>query len=272
VGRIWGLVFGLVAACAAPDPVVLSISLSPSSVELDPRDYRTRPAEGLFSLYNENEFEIFVTFNQFDGEYANVLTASGLEDESVPAGGNSVIRVSYLPTASLWQDGSFSADLVLDVGFFTPGEDSGNGAAWIRREEYPELWQSTTYRVPVSFTWDCDVDDDGQLAEDCGGTDCQDQNPLIGVGFDEICDRGDNDCDGFVDEDPVDGISWYRDADGDQWGDSADAVIGCRAPAADRVSSGGDCDDADPRVHPAGYEFCDGVDNNCNLLIDEDCE
>lgn len=29
-----------------------------------------------------------------------------------------------------------------------------------------------------------------------------------------------------------------------------------------------DCDDRDPSVHPYATEMCDGIDNNCNGLID----
>jgi hypothetical protein len=37
--------------------------------------------------------------------------------------------------------------------------------------------------------------------------------------------------------------------------------------------TGGDCDDTDPTVHPDAPEICgDLVDNNCNGLVDEDCE
>jgi len=31
-----------------------------------------------------------------------------------------------------------------------------------------------------------------------------------------------------------------------------------------------DCDDDDPAVHPAAVEVCDGVDNNCNAMVDAD--
>ncbi|MEC7946680.1 MAG: putative metal-binding motif-containing protein, partial [Myxococcota bacterium] len=31
----------------------------------------------------------------------------------------------------------------------------------------------------------------------------------------------------------------------------------------------GDCDDSDPRVHPAGTETCDGRDNDCNGQVDD---
>lgn len=33
---------------------------------------------------------------------------------------------------------------------------------------------------------------------------------------------------------------------------------------------GTDCDDSDPLVHPLAEEFCDGVDNDCNGLVDDD--
>lgn len=34
---------------------------------------------------------------------------------------------------------------------------------------------------------------------------------------------------------------------------------------------GDDCDDADPTIYTGAPEVCDGEDNNCNRLIDEEC-
>jgi hypothetical protein len=33
--------------------------------------------------------------------------------------------------------------------------------------------------------------------------------------------------------------------------------------------SDGDCNDTDPLIHPNAAEVCDGMDNNCNNLLDE---
>jgi len=38
-----------------------------------------------------------------------------------------------------------------------------------------------------------------------------------------------------------------------------------------QCTGGNDCDDYDPYSYPGGYEFCDGVDNNCDGTIDEGC-
>jgi hypothetical protein len=49
------------------------------------------------------------------------------------------------------------------------------------------------------------------------------------------------------------------DADDDGY---ADGTGGC---------PGNDCDDSNPDIHPGAEELCDGLDNDCNWLIDEGC-
>jgi hypothetical protein len=74
--------------------------------------------------------------------------------------------------------------------------------------------------------------------------------------------------------------TWYLDKDQDGWGDANTAQLGCAQPFLvpeehpDSVwmEQGGDCNDADPGIHPAAVELCDHVDNNCNSLIDEGLE
>lgn len=85
----------------------------------------------------------------------------------------------------------------------------------------------------------------------------------------EVCDGLDNDCDGDIDESPVDGTSYWPDLDGDNFGDSsAEPVISCTAPNG-YVSNGFDCNDESSAINPNANEICDGVDNDCNGEIDE---
>ena len=58
--------------------------------------------------------------------------------------------------------------------------------------------------------------------------------------------------------------TWYRDADGDYYGDEGDTVEGCDAPQG-YVDQGEDCDDSDATVSPAATESCaDDLDNDCD--------
>ncbi len=108
-----------------------------------------------------------------------------------------------------------------------------------------------------------DEDGDGYSSD----SDCDDGDPAIHPGADEVCDEADNDCDGEVDEDVA--FPWYPDADGDGYGDGERAVDSCEQPSG-YVDVDGDCDDDDAASHPGADERCDGADNDCDGEIDED--
>jgi len=106
-------------------------------------------------------------------------------------------------------------------------------------------------------------------------TDCNDANSAINPGATEICDSIDNNCNGSIDEgfdadadgladcndtEDCDGIdnngdgsidegcaepvTWYRDADGDGYGDPTDSTEATEQPDG-YVDNDGDCDDTD---------------------------
>jgi hypothetical protein len=61
-----------------------------------------------------------------------------------------------------------------------------------------------------------------------------------------------------------------RDADEDGFGGASDVITTACAPPPGYVRNVADCDDGDSTVHPEAVERCDGIDNNCNGLGDED--
>ncbi len=101
-------------------------------------------------------------------------------------------------------------------------------------------------------------------------TDCDDNEAASNPGHDEICDDLDNDCDGVIDEDDaVDAPTWYRDQDGDGYGDAKSTMVQCEQPSGYGPDAG-ECNDEDPAIHPGADEWCDGIDNDCDGDFDED--
>ncbi|MBI5871822.1 putative metal-binding motif-containing protein [archaeon] len=102
---------------------------------------------------------------------------------------------------------------------------------------------ANTEETDEETTEECpDIDLDTYLDALCGGTDCDDTDPLIYPGASEICDGLDNNCNGYVDETDLDN----------------DGFTFCS-----------DCNDSNSNIYPGASETCDGMDNDCDSLEDE---
>jgi uncharacterized protein (TIGR03382 family) len=103
--------------------------------------------------------------------------------------------------------------------------------------------------------------------------DCDDTDPTVAPGRAETCDGRDEDCDGLVDDVagltplPAGASGYGADLDGD--GFAAESTVDACAPPLG-VWPSGDCDDADPGRAPGRAEVCDGVDQDCDGLTDDD--
>ena len=140
------------------------------------------------------------------------------------------------------------------------------------------------YEDTRAITWCVDLDGDsyyGTVVSSCaqpfpnaklGNTqcnaDCDDRDKNINPSASEVCDDIDNDCDGSIDEE-LTNYTYYKDLDGDGWGDSSNSVQTCEAsPPAGFVSNSGDCNDENKDVNPSADEVCDFIDNDCDGTAD----
>lgn len=111
-------------------------------------------------------------------------------------------------------------------------------------------------------------DADNDTFTECAG-DCNDANIAIKPGAAELCNQLDDDCDGSVDEGlPLN--TYYRDADGDTFGNAAVTTQACGSAPSGYVANNTDCDDAVASINPGAAEiYCDNIDQRCNGAGDE---
>ena len=160
--------------------------------------------------------------------------------------------------------------------------NSGTYAESITNSAFCDSIITFDLTVTPSTTYYTDADNDGfgddatatELCVDPGtgfsltGGDCDDQDETINPNASDICDGLDNDCDGIFEEDAV-FTPYFTDQDNDGFG-SGSSIELCSNPGPGFSTNDQDCDDTDATIYPSADELCDGLDNDCDGLFDED--
>lgn len=125
------------------------------------------PTDAL-SILNLSEQELLITPLGFEGDGADALVWRDFADFTPVFPGDTLDLTVTLATEG-WVGGAFAPTLRVNVG-----------AAWNDPSDFDlELqWIEQDLEIPVSYELDCDLDDDGQDAPACGGTDCDDDPAL----------------------------------------------------------------------------------------------
>lgn len=157
-----------------------------------------------------------------------------------------------------WQIDNISFSGITNTPFGAVVEDAGEGVAYYADADgdgYGAGAQVLSCSAMTGFV--------------TNATDCNDENAAAHPGAAEVCDTVDNDCDTQVDEDAIDRVMYYVDEDADGYGDSETGQLECVRPSGYSTLDE-DCNDAEADMYPTNPEVCDGLDNDCNTLVDDD--
>lgn len=108
-----------------------------------------------------------------------------------------------------------------------------------------------------------DPDSDGDGSPE--SLDCNDQDDTVYPGAIETCNGKDDNCDDVTDE----GVktTFFLDEDDDGFGIASSTTTSCSAPSG-YVATNTDCNDTNPTVNPDAAETCNGIDDNCDTIVD----
>ena len=86
----------------------------------------------------------------------------------------------------------------------------------------------------------------------------------------ETCNGLDDDCDGNTDPEGAAGcVKYYQDLDLDGYGIGVGQCV-CEDPGPGFTTVPGDCNDVNDGVHPGVQEICNGMDDNCDGVTDDE--
>ncbi|MFY2560573.1 MopE-related protein [Corallococcus terminator] len=263
--------------------------------------FEGRPADAVLGdNFACRHVNLTLSFEGFTPGCVRVSARNGSSDEALsmefsrealPASSGATLRVAVFPSKG------WGPDLQVESRAFA-GSCTGNLLGVIIENV------TVTYEevVPVTLRMQgVDADQDGYIAVSAGGTDCRDDLPAINPGAAELCNEVDDNCDGIGDTahfqlgqdcststgctgvfrcnladriqycDTPSSRNVYRDDDRDGHGKSGSTPLAVCGITPDGYTNGApdDCDDTNSNIRPGNPDLCDGVDNNCDGVMDE---
>jgi hypothetical protein len=280
-GDGFGWATNIVLACTAPTGYVSNAEDCDDTVityqDLDGDGFGSvvMVACGVTDNTDCNDNQLSYADNDGDGFGAGALVACGLADNTDCDDANASVNTAMTEVCNEVDD---NCDGVVDEGVENTyyADNDGDGFGDVNNVDQ-------ACSQPVGFVVnadDCndnaltylDADGDGfgvgaPIA--CGAlnnTDCSDNNNAVYPGAVEVCNGLDDNCSGTTDEGLL--ITFFQDTDADGFGNPEVFVDACSQPVG-FVLNDTDCNDALSTANPSGTEVCNGIDEDCDGLVDE---